>query len=151
MTLLWVSVATCWPVISAAEEIYHWVDDQGVNHFSQSPPPAAENPVRTLEVDGSQPASYNPEEDIYNVAATQEAMQAIRDEMAENRKNQQKPSSNTETVIYYPQEESNDQTLYPPGYWGNRPHRPGNRPKPPKPVQPLPKPNPPATLRPNRP
>ncbi|HKX56057.1 MAG TPA: DUF4124 domain-containing protein [Xanthomonadales bacterium] len=139
------------PLLHAAE-IYHWVDADGISHYSQSPPPSDSGEVETLEVDGSQPASYDPNEDRYNVAAQEAAMQEMRDKMAENRKNKEKQASSTQnTVIYYPQEESYGQILYPPGYWNDRPIRPGNRPRPPKPVQPLPKPNPPAIFRPNRP
>jgi hypothetical protein len=137
---------------AVAGEIFHWVDEQGVKHYSQSPPETATEEVSTLEVDGSQPASYDPNEDRYNVAAQEAAMQEMRDKMAESRKNKQKPPSDPQnTVIYYPQEEQYDQLLYPPGFWNDRPHRPGDRPRPPKPVQPLPQPNPPVTLRPNRP
>jgi hypothetical protein len=149
--LSWLSLAVC-PGL-AAEEIYHWVDADGVSHYSQSPPPAESGEVSTLNVDGSQPASYDPNEDRYNVAAQQEAMQAKRDEMAENRKNRQQAApAGDNTVIYYPQEEDYDEIVYPPGYWGERPDWPGNRPRPPhRPVQPLPDPVPPSNSKPFRP
>ena len=123
-----------------ASEIYHWVDAQGVNHYSQSPPDV-QNEVETLDVDGSQPASYDPTEDRYNVAAQEAAMQEMRDRMAENRKNRQQaqPASSDTTVIYYPETEGYNQFLYP--TYGprpphvrplppdeNRPGRPGNLP-----------------------
>jgi len=146
-------VAMSWPLGLAAGEIYHWVDAEGVSHYSQSPPPDESGEVRTLDVDGSQPKSYDPTEDRYNIAAQQEAMQAKRDEMAENRKNRQPAQPAGEnTVIYYPEEENYDEVLYPPGYWGNRPDWPGNRPRPPhRPVQPLPDPVPPSNSKPFRP
>jgi hypothetical protein len=123
-----------------ASEIYHWVDEQGVNHYSQSPP-ETQNNVETLEVDGSQPASYDPNEDRYNIAAQEAAMQEMRDKMAESRKNRQQaqPASSDTTVIYYPETEGYSQLLYPPGYGPRPPHvrplppderpgRPGNLP-----------------------
>lgn len=136
--LVLLSLMVAWPLHAAADQIYHWVDEQGVNHYSQSPPPAVQDDVRTLEVDGSQPASYNPEEDRYHVAAQAEAMQALRDEMAEDRKERLKAAerSASNTVVYYPQEQAGNAILYPPG--GYRPRPPGrppghgHRPKPPE-------------------
>jgi hypothetical protein len=140
LCLVLIGTALAGPV-AMAEQIYHWVDEQGVNHYSQSPPPVVASPVETLEVDGSQPASYDPNEDRYNVAAQAEAMQALRDEMAESRKNRQqvKPSSGGNTVIYYPEPENHTEILYPPGYRPRppRPRPPGNRPdRPPRPDTP---------------
>ena len=150
--LLWAALASTWSISAAAQQIYHWVDADGVSHYSQSPPPTESDSVETMQVDGSQPPSYDPNEDRYDVAGQQAAMQAMRDEMAENRKSKQKqPSSPENTVIYYPREEDNNQVLYPPGYWDDRPDRPGNRPRPPRPEPPIAKPNPPATLRPTKP
>lgn len=155
-----VCLSLFWPLSLVAEEIYHWVDEQGVKHYSQSPPPVATKDVKTLDVDGSQPASYNPEEDRYNVAAQEKAMQAMRDEMAESRKNKQVAQQNSAdtTVIYYPQEETYNDILYPPGYRPPRPPFPHPRPpRPPgsKPDRPgnLPADAPPPTrtLRPIRP
>ncbi len=118
----------------AANEIYHWIDADGVNHYSQSPPPPASGEVRTLEVDGAQPASYDPNEDRYNVAAQAEATQAFRDKLAENRKNREKEPVNTaeNTVIYYPEPDSGNAFLYPPDYRPQPPNRPP-RPRPGRP------------------
>ncbi len=138
--LVFIGTALAGPAVMA-DQIYHWVDEQGINHYSQSPPPEAASPVETLEVDGSQPDSYDPNEDRYNVAAQAEAMQALRDEMAESRKNrrQVQPAAAQNTVIYYPEPENYNEILYPPGYRPRppRPHPPGNRPgRPPKPSNP---------------
>lgn len=126
---LLVALVLAWPAGAVAGQVYHWVDADGVAHFSQSPP-AARDDVETLEIDGSRPASYDPEEDIYNVAAQQEAMQELRDRMAESRKNRQqaKPAAAENTVIYYPEPEYYDEILYPPGYGPRPPHL---RPRPP--------------------
>lgn len=139
-----------WPAM--ASEIYHWVDADGVSHYSQSPPDT-QSEVKTLDVDGSQPASYDPNEDRYNVAGQEAAMQEMRDKMAENRKNRQQelPAGSDTTVIYYPETEGYSQLLYPPGYGPRPPHV---RPLPPdeRPVRPgnLPAVRPPAS-RPFRP
>jgi hypothetical protein len=138
--LLLSCLASSWSLMLAASEIYHWVDADGVSHYSQSPPTDTANTAETLQVDGSQPSSYDPEEDRYNVKAQAESTQAVYDKLAENRKNKQAQQNSVEnTVIYYPQNEDYDNILYPPSYWNNLPNRPGNGPRPPnRPVQPLP-------------
>lgn len=127
-----------WPALVNAEEIYYWVDANGVHHFSESPPPKASAEVRTLQVNGSQPASYDPTEDRYNIAAQEVAMQELRDKLEESRKNQpqdQAPSS-ASTVVYYPQPDVGNAILYPPGYHARPPHwspwpKPPHHPSPP--------------------
>ncbi len=144
-----------WPVLGHATEIFHWVDADGVHHFSESPPAAASNEVQTLQVDGSQPASYDPDEDRYNIAAQEAAMQELRDKREESRKNQQQDQqpSPPNTVVYYPQADVGNAIFYPPGYRPKPPHRP-DRPdgKPDKPGT-LPEEIPPASwpFRPLRP
>ncbi|MDZ4729574.1 MAG: DUF4124 domain-containing protein, partial [Xanthomonadales bacterium] len=105
--LLLVALAGAWSIAVQAEEIYHWVDADGVYHYSQSPPPAANSEVRTLDVDGSQPASYDPEADLYNIAAQKAATQAVWDKLAEDKKaSQNTPDRTKNTVIYYPEPDS---------------------------------------------
>jgi len=125
-------LALAWPMLAQAEAIFHWVDANGVHHFSQSPPPDGSGEVRTMEVNGSQPASYDPEEDRYNLAAQEATMQARRDKLEESRKNQQQDQqpSTSSTIVYYPEPATGNQILYPPGYRPGFPHWP-NRPKPP--------------------
>ena len=131
-SLLMVTLALAWPLAAQAEEIFHWVDANGVHHFSQSPPPDGSGEVRTMEVNGSQPASYDPEEDRYNIAAQEAAMQERRQKLEESRKNQQQDQqpSTSNTVVYYPEPATGNQILYPPGYRPGFPNWP-NRPKPP--------------------
>lgn len=139
------ALLTAWPDSSFAEQIYHWVDADGVQHFSQTAPSNTPTDVRTLDVDGSQPDSYDPNEDRYNVAAQAEATQAVRDRLAENRKEQQEnqPRGYDPQVIYYPEPNYSysNGILYPPDY--PRP-RPPNRPpgKPDRPSKPEPEPEP---------
>lgn len=118
--------------LAHAEEIYHWVDADGVHHYSQSPPPKASSAVQTLQVDGSQPASYDPAEDRYNLAAQEAAMQALRDKLAESKKSQQQEQKNSaaNTIVYYPEPNVGHQIFYPPGYHA-RPPNGSPAPKPP--------------------
>lgn len=147
-TFLMFAFVLAWPLLVQAEEIFHWVDANGVHHYSQSPPPEKADGVKTLQVDGSQPASYDPTEDRYNVAAQEIAMQERRDKLEESRKSQQQAqqTSTSNTVVYYPQPDAGNAILYPPGY---RPIAPGwpNRPRPPHhPDRPGGKPDKPGTL-----
>lgn len=126
------ALASAWPWVTQAAEIYHWVDAEGVPHFSQTAPPQAVDEVKTLEIDGSQPAGYDPNEDIYNVAAQAEATQAVYDKLAENRKARQKEQSTAQnTVIYYPEPDAYNQIRYPPVYRPRPPDRPPD-PRPPE-------------------
>jgi hypothetical protein len=69
----------------AATEVFHWVDENGVPNFSQQAPGGRTSGVSQLTVDGVAPPGYDPEEDVYNVKAQQERMQALREEMADRR------------------------------------------------------------------
>jgi len=66
-----------------ATEIYHWVDENGVSHFTQNAPSAAIAGVEKMTLEDTTPPDYDPEEDIYGVAQQQERMAAIREERKE--------------------------------------------------------------------
>jgi hypothetical protein len=51
---------------AAAAEIYHWIDDDGVTHFSDTPPVNGEE-ARSLHVNPSNPADYDPAHDPYSI------------------------------------------------------------------------------------
>src|SRR5210317_1352123 len=68
---------------ASAQEIYRWVDANGVVNFSDTAPRAAT--ADTVVVADTRPSNYDPEEDIYNVAAQAERMQALREEMEQER------------------------------------------------------------------
>ncbi len=54
--------------------------------MTRRPPSQRRNAdVNTLTLQDAAPTDYDPEEDIYNVAAQAERMQALRDEMAKDR------------------------------------------------------------------
>ncbi len=48
-------------------EIYHWVDEDGVAHYSQTPPADATAAVETREVSASTPDDYDPDDYEYSV------------------------------------------------------------------------------------
>ena len=68
-----------------AQDVYRWVDENGVVNFSDTAPAAAAAGIETMVLEDSRPSDYDPEEDIYNVAAQAERMAALREEMAAER------------------------------------------------------------------
>ena len=88
-----------------ATEIYHWVDENGVSHYTQSAPPADVAGVSQVVLQDSTPPDYDPEEDRYGVQAQAERMASLREEMEEKREAQRERERNTaqRTVIQYQQ------------------------------------------------
>jgi hypothetical protein len=124
-----------WPV--NAVEVYQWTDEDGVVHFSQWAPTEPEKDVSTLEVDGSPPPGYDPEADLYNVAANKKAMESLWSDrekrLEESRKQQavQGPQIIQQTIM----PEYGTWPLYP-GY-GLRPLPPLRPERPVKPERPV--------------
>lgn len=54
---------------AGATDVYRWVDDEGVTHYSQWRPDNAATTVDTLEIERSTPAGYDPAADPYSVSA----------------------------------------------------------------------------------
>ena len=122
----------------AAQEIYRWVDADGVTHFSDTPPQTDIGEVETIDIEINAPAAGEVREDLFNIEATAARMQAIRDELDEDldaRRDRQRSVS--PPVVQYPE--------YP--YYGvgygfplhSRP--PGLRPPHPRPPRPEPRPS----------
>ncbi|MCG6899265.1 MAG: DUF4124 domain-containing protein [Gammaproteobacteria bacterium] len=139
---------------ASAAQVYRWVDDSGVTHFSETPPPenAADTQVINIAPTPT-PASDRAnaeDDDFYSVVNQAKRMEARRLESerlaaekeqaraeasrarAEAAAIQQGPSidSADNNVRYYP--------VYPyyPRY-GHHPWKPGHRPKPERPVHPV--------------
>jgi hypothetical protein len=109
-----------------AQEIYRWVDEQGVVHFSDTAPGGASGEISTLTLDGSPPAAYDPEQDIYNLAATGQRMQALRDEMAAQRDaRRERAAAQPPVVVQYPEQQHSG---YANGYLYGYPRPPGGHP-----------------------
>jgi len=113
----------------AATEIFHWVDENGVAHFSQSAPLSDVAGVSQMTLEDSTPPDYDPEEDLYGIQAQAERMAALRDEMAEKRearRNRQLNSAQQPLVQYR-------EPYYGSGLFGRPPYypRPPLRPEPP--------------------
>jgi hypothetical protein len=133
-------------VPAVAQEIYRWTDENGVVNFSDTAPATDSRAVSTVTVEDTRPSDYDPEADLYNVAAQAERMQALREEMKNEREARferqrnaahQQPVQATRSVGY----------AVPGWWWGQPGYGPPTRP-PQRPERPVPEPYPTATLRP---
>ena len=118
-----------------ATEIYHWVDKDGVPHYSQNPPPSDTSGVNRMKLEDTSPANPDSEEDLYNVEAQQKRMASIRQEREEQseaeRERRRKVAAQQPVVIY----QQPEQYAYP--FWNSGIYpRPPNRPGPPVRPQP---------------
>jgi len=133
------------PAVSArAEEIYRWVDQSGVVHFSDAIPAAAVADVSTVVLEETLPPDYDPEADLYNVAAQAERMQALREVMAKEREARRERQR---SAAQAPAEQDGEAVRYPYNYGNIRYPRPPARP-PTGPRPPVPEPYETSTLRP---
>lgn len=119
-----------------AVEVYQWTDENGVVHFSQWAPTAPEKDVTTLEVDGSPPPGYDPEEDRYNVEANQKYMESLRSDLDARREAEKNQSAAAaQQIIQQPvTPEYGTWPVYP-GYGLRPPLRPERPVKPERPVE----------------
>lgn len=133
-----------------AQEVYRWVDENGVVNFSDTAPPAAVGGgVDTVEVEDTRPSGYDPEQDIYDIAGQAGRMQALRDSLAEQRRQRRERESATAAQRVAPAG-AQDPSMLPP-WWSRPAYGPGYRPpRPEPPIEPPPEiePYPTATLRP---
>jgi len=115
---------------AVAEEVYKWVDENGVTHFSQMPPDQPVSGVSQQVLRDTRPSDYDPEQDIYGVEAQAKRMQQLRDEKKERRQARldRERQAQKQQVIQYKTEEFYGYPIYRPG-WGNP--RPPMRPLPP--------------------
>ena len=79
-----------WPAlppvaVAQTTEVYHWVDEDGVAHFSQTAPAKAEGEVRKLALEDTTPADYDPDADIFGVEQQAERMRELREAREERR------------------------------------------------------------------
>src|SRR3546814_15978139 len=50
------ALLTLFMTAQAQDQVYHWVDDKGVPHYADAPPPGDDAKVREVAVDRSQPS-----------------------------------------------------------------------------------------------
>ena len=128
--------------ILPAAEIYHWVDENGVSHYSQYKPDSSTTDFSSQKMETTESRVSGDAEDVYNVEAHEKKMaewresrQIEREELRE-RKSQvlQQPQ-----IIYNQPQQSR---WYPRGYYNHRP---------PNPEHPIAGPRPPPSILPNPP
>lgn len=117
---------------AAAEsvEVYHWVDENGVAHYSQEKPADAAPGIKKIQLEDTRPADFDAEEDRYGVeeqamrmAELRQGMQQRREEARERQRNTPQPP----VIIYQqPYQSWSNRLWVPPLYPG-----PPVRPKPP--------------------
>jgi hypothetical protein len=105
---------------AVAAEIYKWVDENGVTHFSQMPPDLSVTGVSQQVLRDTRPSDYDPEQDIYGVEAQAKRMQQLRDEKKERyqARLEREREARKQQVIQHRSQEYYGYPLYRPG-WGN--------------------------------
>ena len=140
--IILVLLATIASTAAVANEVYSWIDENGVQNFSQKPPDGKIAGVSQLNLVDTTPQDYDPEEDRYGVQAQAERMSALREEMEQRRDDarEREKIADQQQVIQYREPVRS----YSHGFWN-----PPVYPRPPlKPEHPIEVPAPTATLRP---
>jgi hypothetical protein len=123
----------------AASQIYQWVDENGVSHFSQQPPAKDTQNVGTKTIRDTAPNAGGEAEDIYDTKAHEERMAEWREQREQERKDARDRKEKEATQqVRYPQPESYGRRPYiyppihrPPGRPPHNPDRPIFNPRPP--------------------
>jgi len=127
---------------ATATEIYKWVDENGVTHFSQMPPDLSITGVSQPTLHDTRPSDYDPEQDIYGVEAQAERMQQLRDEKREKRQAwlEREREAQKRQAVQYRDREYYGYPIYRPGWVNPRPPLRPNPPvaRPPETLLPLP-------------
>lgn len=122
MTALWCQSA-------ASADIYKWVDDDGVVHFSDTRPDDGAD-VQTLQVNASNPAGYDSAEDPYSIANQAKRMNDKWSELADERekREEKRREQARQYVQYQPPRYDGWRYDYWPGYYApTYPVRPSPR------------------------
>lgn len=127
---------------AADTEVYKWVDEDGVTHFSQMPPDLSVTDVSQPTLRDTRPSDYDPDQDIYGVEAQAERMQQLRDERKEKRQArlEREREAQKRQAAQYRDPEYYGYPIYRPGWVNPRPPLLPNPPvvRPPESLLPLP-------------
>ncbi len=113
---------------AAATEIFQWVDENGVTHFSDTPPGDSRE-ARSLHLNASTPADYDPATDPYSIANQAKRMNAKWSELQEKKEKRAEKRREAVQRYYYAPRYDGWRYSYWPGYYA-----------PLRPVQPSPDP-----------
>jgi len=112
-----------------ASEIYQWVDENGVSHFSQQPPSKDTQDVSTRKIIETTPAVGGEAEDIYDTKAHEERMAEWRKQREQERKDardRRDQDARKQPTYQQPESYGRRPYIYPPIY--RPPVRPPGRP-----------------------
>jgi hypothetical protein len=114
---------------TGASEIYHWVDENGVSHFSQQPPSKDTQDVSTRTIIETTPVAGGEAEDIYDTKAHEERMAEWREQREQERKDardRRDQDARQQPTYQQPESYGRRPYIYPPIY--RPPVRPPGRP-----------------------
>jgi len=112
---------------AVATEVFHWVDENGVSHYTQSAPPSNVEGVSQVILEDTTPSDYDPEEDRFGVQAQAERMASLREELKEKREAQRERQRNAaaqQPVQYRDSYPYGRSTFWQPPYYPRPPVRP---------------------------
>lgn len=103
---------------AAATEVYKWVDENGVTHFSQTAPDPSVAGVSQKKLRDTTPSDYDPEQDIYGVEAQAERMKQMREDMDEKRQArlEREREAQKQQAVQYRDREYYGYPVYRPGW-----------------------------------
>lgn len=103
-----------------AYEVYHWVDENGVAHYSEDAPADGVHGVRKIQLEDTTPSDFDPDEDRYGVQQQAERMAKLREDMQQRRDEARERQSNAlqpPMVIYQdPYPYTSNRLWLPPAY-----------------------------------
>jgi len=113
LAVLAISISTQLP----AAEIYHWIDENGVQHFTQYRPSGDIPNLSTQELVDNAPPGNDQPEDIYNLKEHEKHMTAWREELEQDRKDaRERKQKKAQQQVRYPEQYNRNAG----SYW-NRP------------------------------
>jgi len=148
-TGIYLSILLALPAsLASAAQVYTWIDDAGVTHFSETPPPNPATDIQLINIQPPPASADTPAGDFYSVINQAERMESSRlanEKLAAEKKKADAEASKARAEAAALQQGSynntNDDTRYYPAYpyypnYGHRPGRPGHGHKPVHPVHP---------------
>lgn len=134
-TIIIYALALCAIESGAADEIYQWVDENGVVNFSQWAPGADLDGVHKRTLADTGPADNDPVEDVYGVSAQAERMKLLRQEMEDKReaRRERQRLAAQQSATQYRQPVRNASPYWYGGYYPRPPFRPHPPERPPVP------------------
>ena len=107
-----------------ASDIYQWVDEDGVTHFSDTPPEDGAA-SRTLHLNATNPPDYDPTADPYSIANQAKRMNKKWSELADEKERRREEAARRPQPYHYARQYDGWRYSYWPGY-----HAPARPPAP---------------------